>query len=49
MFFCIDGELVLKSGDDELKICSGESVFLAAFEKEVYATGVGKLARVYNL
>lgn len=49
IFFCIDGELVLKSGDDELKICSGESVFLAAFEKEVYATGVGKLARVYNL
>ncbi|MEY1578576.1 mannose-6-phosphate isomerase [Providencia manganoxydans] len=49
ILFCIDGELVLKSGDDELKICSGESIFLSAFEKEVYVTGVGKLARVYNL
>ncbi|MCW2254629.1 mannose-6-phosphate isomerase [Providencia alcalifaciens] len=49
ILFCIEGELVLKSGDEELKIGSGESIFLSAFENEVYITGVGKLARVYNL
>lgn len=49
ILFCIDGELVLTSGNDEIKICPGESVFLSAFEHEVYITGLGKLARVYNL
>ncbi|EKT56179.1 mannose-6-phosphate isomerase [Providencia sneebia] len=49
ILFCIDGELVLKSGDDEIALTSGESVFLSAFEKEVYITGFGELARVFNL
>lgn len=49
ILFCIEGELVLNSGDKEISIDSGESVFLPAYEESVTIKGNGKLARVFNL
>lgn len=49
ILFCIEGELVLNSGDKEISIDSGESIFLPAYEKHVSIKGNGKLARVFNL
>ncbi|WP_369311101.1 mannose-6-phosphate isomerase [Providencia rettgeri] len=49
ILFCIEGELVLNSGNKEISIDSGESVFLPAYEERVSIKGHGKLARVFNL
>lgn len=49
ILFCIEGELVLSSGNKEINIDSGESVFLPAYEESVSIKGNGKLARVFNL
>ncbi|MBQ0340653.1 mannose-6-phosphate isomerase, partial [Providencia rettgeri] len=48
ILFCIEGQLVLHSGNDEICINSGESVFLPAYEKSITINGSGKLARVFN-
>ncbi|HGN1705165.1 TPA: mannose-6-phosphate isomerase [Providencia rettgeri] len=48
ILFCIEGQFVLRSGNEELCIDSGESVFLPAYEKSITINGDGKLARVFN-
>ncbi|MBQ0314003.1 mannose-6-phosphate isomerase, partial [Providencia rettgeri] len=48
ILFCIEGQLVFRSGNEEICIDSGESVFLPAYEKSITINGNGKLARVFN-
>ncbi len=48
ILFCIEGQLVLHSSNDEICVNSGESVFLPAYEKSITINGSGKLARVFN-
>ncbi|GAB1437789.1 mannose-6-phosphate isomerase [Providencia sp.] len=48
ILFCIEGQLVLRSGDEEICIDSGESIFLPAYERSITINGDGKLARVFN-
>ncbi|EOV0645073.1 mannose-6-phosphate isomerase [Cronobacter turicensis] len=48
ILFCVEGEAVLSKGDERLTLKPGESAFVAANESPVNASGVGRLARVYN-
>ncbi|PHM28706.1 mannose-6-phosphate isomerase [Xenorhabdus budapestensis] len=48
VLFCFDGQVTINSGKQELRIVSGESVFLSAIEKIMTAHGNGKLAKVSN-
>lgn len=48
ILFCVEGEAVLRRGDERLVLKPGESAFIAADESPVAASGVGRLARVYN-
>ena len=48
ILFCVEGEAVLSHGDERLVLKPGESAFIAASESPVAASGVGRLARVYN-
>lgn len=48
ILFCIEGQLVLRSNNEEICINSGESVFLPAYDKSITINGNGKLARVFN-
>ncbi len=46
--FCVQGEAVLSKGEQQLVLKPGESAFIAANESPVAASGVGRIARVYN-
>ncbi|NIY46628.1 mannose-6-phosphate isomerase [Cedecea colo] len=46
--FCVEGETVLSKGEQQLVLKPGESAFIAANESPVSASGVGRIARVYN-
>jgi mannose-6-phosphate isomerase len=46
--FCVEGETVLASDDRQLVLKPGESAFIAASESPVSASGVGRIARVFN-
>ncbi|WP_435926592.1 mannose-6-phosphate isomerase [Dryocola sp. BD613] len=46
--FCVEGETVLSKGEEQLVLKPGESAFIAANESPVSASGVGRIARVYN-
>jgi mannose-6-phosphate isomerase len=46
--FCVEGEAVLSKGDQQLALKPGESAFIAANESPVLASGVGRVARVFN-
>lgn len=48
ILFCIEGKLVLRSGNQELNMNSGESVFLPAYEDNISIQGNGQVARVFN-
>ena len=46
--FCVDGEAVLRKGDQSLTLKPGESAFVAASESPVQVSGRGRVARVFN-
>lgn len=46
--FCVEGETVLSKGTQQLVLKPGESAFIAANESPVRASGVGRIARVFN-
>lgn len=46
--FCVEGETVLSKGEQQLVLKPGESAFIAANESPVSASGVGRIARVFN-
>ncbi len=46
--FCVEGETVLSKGEQQLVLKPGESAFIASNESPVLASGVGRIARVYN-
>lgn len=46
--FCVEGEALLRKDDATLVLKPGESAFIAANESPVSASGIGRLARVYN-
>jgi mannose-6-phosphate isomerase len=46
--FCVDGEAVLRKGDQSLTLKPGESAFVAANESPVQVSGRGRVARVFN-
>ncbi|NHB86657.1 mannose-6-phosphate isomerase [Photorhabdus tasmaniensis] len=46
--FCIEGQTVIQSGEHQLNIFPGESVFISAAEKTVIIHGNGFTARVFN-
>jgi len=48
ILFCVEGEAVLSKGEQRLVLKPGESAFISAGESPVEASGVGRLARVYN-
>ncbi|RKQ38896.1 mannose-6-phosphate isomerase [Enterobacter sp. R1(2018)] len=48
IIFCVEGETVLSKGEQQLVLKPGESAFIAANESPVSASGVGRIARVYN-
>ena len=48
ILFCVEGEAVLSKGEQRLVLKPGESAFIGADESPVNASGVGRLARVYN-
>lgn len=48
ILFCVEGEAVLSKGQQRLVLKPGESAFVSAGESPVEASGVGRLARVYN-
>ncbi len=48
IIFCVEGETVLSKGEQQLVLRPGESAFIAANESPVSASGVGRIARVYN-
>ncbi|HEX4501833.1 MAG TPA: mannose-6-phosphate isomerase [Scandinavium sp.] len=48
ILFCLEGEAVLRKGDQQLVLKPGESAFVAANESPVSLSGVGRVARVYN-
>ncbi len=48
ILFCVEGEAVLSKGEERLVLKPGESAFVSAGESPVEASGVGRLARVYN-
>lgn len=48
ILFCVEGEAILSKGEQRLVLKPGESAFISAGESPVEASGVGRLARVYN-
>ncbi|EHQ2559328.1 mannose-6-phosphate isomerase [Salmonella enterica] len=48
ILFCVEGEAVLRKDEQRLVLKPGESAFIGADESPVYASGTGRLARVYN-
>ena len=48
ILFCVEGEAVLSKGEQQLVLKPGESAFISAEESPVEASGIGRLARVYN-
>lgn len=48
IIFCVEGEAVLSKGEQHLVLKPGESAFIAANESPVAASGVGRIARVFN-
>ncbi|WP_202304295.1 mannose-6-phosphate isomerase [Dryocola clanedunensis] len=46
--FCVEGEAVLSKNEQRLVLKPGESAFIAASESPVSASGVGRIARVFN-
>lgn len=48
ILFCLEGEAVLRKGEQQLVLKPGESAFVAANESPVSLSGVGRIARVYN-
>jgi len=48
ILFCVEGEAVLRKGEQQLVLKPGESAFVAANESPVSLSGVGRVARVFN-
>lgn len=48
ILFCVEGEAVLRQGNQRLVLKPGESAFVSYAEQPVAVSGVGRLARVYN-
>nr|WP_314420072.1 mannose-6-phosphate isomerase [uncultured Erwinia sp.] len=48
IIFCIEGEAVLASGEQQLTLKPGESAFVAASESPVTLSGSGRVARAFN-
>lgn len=48
ILFCVEGEAVLSKGEQRLVLKPGGSAFISAAESPIMASGVGRLARVYN-
>ena len=48
ILFCVEGEAVLSKGEQQLVLKPGESAFVSAEGSPVEASGIGRLARVYN-
>ncbi|PQQ26540.1 mannose-6-phosphate isomerase [Photorhabdus hindustanensis] len=46
--FCVEGQTVIQSGEHQLRIFPGESVFISAAEKAVIIQGDGFTAQVFN-
>ncbi len=46
--FCVEGEALLRKGDQSLTLKPGESAFVAANESPVQVSGHGRVARVFN-
>ena len=49
ILFCIEGELVLSTSNEKISIGPGESIFLPAYDENIFIHGNGKLARVFNI
>ncbi|MEQ1974384.1 mannose-6-phosphate isomerase [Xenorhabdus sp. SGI240] len=48
VLFCVEGQAVISTDKQQLKLLSGESIFLPAIEKAVTVYGQGRIARVSN-
>ncbi|MRS16027.1 mannose-6-phosphate isomerase [Enterobacteriaceae bacterium RIT691] len=48
ILFCVEGEAVLRKGEQLLVLKPGESAFIAANESPVTLSGTGRVARVFN-
>ncbi|HAU5591480.1 TPA: mannose-6-phosphate isomerase [Citrobacter amalonaticus] len=48
ILFCVEGEALLRKGEQRLALKPGESAFISAEESPVSVSGVGRVARVYN-
>lgn len=48
ILFCVEGEALLQKGEQRLTLKPGESAFISAAESPITASGVGRLARVFN-
>ena len=48
IIFCVEGEAVLTKGETRLVLKPGESAFVSASESPILASGIGRVARVYN-
>ncbi|HAT1647440.1 TPA: mannose-6-phosphate isomerase [Raoultella planticola] len=48
IIFCVEGEAVLRKGEQRLTLKTGESAFIGCNESPVAVSGSGRLARVFN-
>ena len=48
ILFCVEGEAILRKGEQRLVLKPGKSAFISAEESPVSVSGVGRVARVYN-
>ncbi|OKP03299.1 mannose-6-phosphate isomerase [Xenorhabdus eapokensis] len=48
ILFCVEGQAVISTDKQQLKLLSGESIFLPAIEKNVTVYGKGRIAKVFN-
>lgn len=48
ILFCVEGHAVITTETEQLRVISGESVFLSAIERKFKIDGEGIIARVYN-
>ncbi|MBD2786262.1 mannose-6-phosphate isomerase [Xenorhabdus sp. DI] len=48
VLFCVEGQAVISTDKQQLRLRSGESIFLSAIEKAVNVYGNGKIAKVSN-
>lgn len=48
IIFCIEGEAVLASGEQQIVLAPGESAFIAASESPITLSGSGRVARAFN-